>query len=136
MASDIAFRADVLTQAERKPGSREGARLHVLLRLGSPVEAGKLRTFHTLEIPFVFDNVDIAESMTGSGPERQALANKISNAWVAFARTGNPNHKGMPNWPSFNNAQRATMILNNECKVVNDPNGPERLALRSARAAS
>jgi para-nitrobenzyl esterase len=50
-------------------------------------------------------------------------------AWVAFARTGNPNHKGLPNWPAFTIDQRATMIFNNECKTVNDPRKEERLAL-------
>ena len=59
----------------------------------------------------------------------------MSAAWAAFARTGDPNHKGLPKWTPFNTTQRATMIFNNECKVVNDPNGPERLALASVRRA-
>ena len=59
----------------------------------------------------------------------------MSAAWAAFARTGNPNHKGLPNWPKFNTTQRATMILNNQCKVVNDPNGEERKALAALRPA-
>jgi para-nitrobenzyl esterase len=99
----------------------------------SPVRDGKLRTFHTLEIPFVFDNVDLATAMTGSGQERYALADKISSAWVAFARTGNPSHKDLPKWPAFDTKQRATMILDNECQVVDDPNGEERQTLREVR---
>jgi para-nitrobenzyl esterase len=67
--------------------------------------------------------------MTGTGQDRYALADKMSAAWAAFARSGNPNHKGLPNWPKFNPAQRATMIFDHECKVVNDPNGEERKAL-------
>ena len=69
--------------------------------------------------------------MTGSGQERYALEDKISGAWVAFARTGNPSHEGVPNWPAFDTKQRATMILNNECEVINDPNGEERQTLRA-----
>ena len=136
LASDLAFRADVLTQAERKVDLGKAPVYMYYFTWRSPVRDGKLRTFHTLELPFVFDNVDLCEAVTGTGSERQALADKISSAWVAFARTGNPNHKGMPNWPSFNKTQRATMILNNECKIVNDPNGEERLALHAARATS
>ena len=97
---------------------------------------GKLKAFHTLELPFVFDNVDLDEAMTGTGHERYSLADKMSNAWVAFARSGNPNHKGLPDWPAFNNTQRATMIFNNECKVLNDPNGEERIALRALEATT
>jgi para-nitrobenzyl esterase len=74
--------------------------------------------------------------MTGSGEDGYALEDKISSAWVAFARSGNPNHKGLLHWLAFDETQRATMILNNECKVVNDPNGEKRLALRAIETAS
>jgi para-nitrobenzyl esterase len=84
-------------------------------------------------IPFALYNVDIAASMTGSGQERYALAHKMSAAWAAFARNGNPNHPDIPNWPAFNASQYPTMILGNECKVVNDPNREERLALKAIR---
>jgi para-nitrobenzyl esterase len=60
----------------------------------------------------------------------------MSSAWVAFARTGDPNQKGLPNSPSFDTSQRATMIFNNECKVVNDPNGEELRALRAIQNAT
>ena len=51
-----------------------------------------------------------------------------------FARTGNPNHAGLANWPVFNTAERATMIFDNECKVMNNPFGAERVALIAAEA--
>jgi para-nitrobenzyl esterase len=95
-----------------------------------------LKAFHTLELPFVFDNVDLDEAMTGTARERYLLADRMSSAWVAFARSGNPNCKGLPDWPAFDNTRRATMIFNNECKVINDPNGEERIALRTVRAAT
>jgi len=59
----------------------------------------------------------------------------MSAAYAAFARTGNPNHPDLPNWPAYNLTQRPTMILNNDCKVVNDPNREERLALKAVRDA-
>jgi para-nitrobenzyl esterase len=95
-----------------------------------------MKSFHTLDIPFVFYNIDIAGSMTGAGNSRYALAHKMSAAWAAFARTGNPNHPDLPNWPAFTLKDRATMIFNNECRVVNDPNREERLALKAIREMS
>jgi len=99
----------------------------------SPVREGKLKSFHTLDIPFAFDNVEVAASMTGAGQERYALADKISTAFARFARSGDPNHAGLPRWPAFTAADRPTMLLDNECRVVNDPHREERLALAEVR---
>jgi len=77
----------------------------------------------------VFDHVNEAAHMIGNGPDRQALADKMSAAWVAFARSGNPNHKGLAQWPAFTSKDRATMIFGRECRVVNDPYREERLSL-------
>jgi len=132
LASDATFRAGVLTEADRK-AAQKAAVYQYYFTWKSPVEDGKLRSFHTLEIPFVFDNVDLATSMTGTGAERQALADKVSGAWVAFARSGNPNHKGLPTWAPFDTTKRATMVLDNECKLVNGPHGEEQRLLHSVQ---
>jgi para-nitrobenzyl esterase len=134
LESDLRFRPGVVTQAELKSAQKAPVYMYYFT-WRSPVHDGKLKTFHTLEIPFVTGNVDNATSMTGTGQDRYALEDKMTAAWAAFARSGNPNHKGLPNWPKFNPAQRATMIFNNECKVVNDPNGAERKALAALRSA-
>jgi para-nitrobenzyl esterase len=131
MASDATFRANVLLEAERKAEQTQAAVYQYYFTWRSPVRDGKLRTFHTLEIPFVFDNVDACKSMTGSGADRAALAQRMSSAWVAFARTGNPNHGGLPNWVPYDNTRRATMIFNDECVLLNDPYGSEQRLLRS-----
>ncbi len=133
LASDATFRAGVMTEAERKADQGAAPCYMYYFSWRSPVHDGKLRTFHTLEIPFVFDNVDLATAMTGSGQDRYPLEDKISGAWVAFARTGNPSHSLLPNWQAFNTKQRATMILDNECEVVTDPHGEERRALLSVQ---
>jgi para-nitrobenzyl esterase len=130
LESDLRFRPGVVAEAELKSAQKAPVYMYYFT-WRSPVHDGKLKTFHTLEIPFVTDNVDNGKSMTGTGQDRYALQDNMSAAWAAFARTGNPNHKGLPNWPKFNPTQRATMIFNNECKVVNDPNGEERKALAS-----
>jgi para-nitrobenzyl esterase len=134
LESDLRFRPGVVTEAELKAAQKAPVYMYYFT-WRSPVREGKLKTFHTLEIPFVTENVDNATSMTGMGEDRYALADKMSAAWAAFARSGNPSHKGLPAWPKFDTTQRATMIFNNECKVVNDPNGVERKALAALRSA-
>ena len=130
MASD-GFRASVLLEAERKATQAQAPVYQYYFTWRSPVREGKLRTFHTLEIPFVFDNVDAAQSMTGAGKDRYELATRMSSAWVAFARSGDPNHAGLPKWTPYDNTRRATMIFDDQCKLVDDPHGPEQRLLWS-----
>jgi para-nitrobenzyl esterase len=71
--------------------------------------------------------------MTGAGQERYALADKISTAFATFAREGTPQHNGLPQWPVFTVEQRATMVFDDECRVVNDPHRATRVALEEVR---
>jgi para-nitrobenzyl esterase len=73
---------------------------------------------HCIELPFVFNNVERCQEMTGGGKEAIALAAKMSDAWINFARTGNPNHKGLPVWPKYDAAKTATMHFDNKCEVL------------------
>jgi para-nitrobenzyl esterase len=136
MSSDATFRAGVLTEADRKAQQGKAAVYHYYFTWRSPVREGKLRSYHTLEIPFVFDNVDASAAMTGKGQAQNVLADRMSKAWVAFARTGNPSHAGLPKWEAFDTAKRATMVFDNECKLVNDPHGAEQKLLRSLQAST
>jgi para-nitrobenzyl esterase len=137
MASDATFRASILLEAERKAQQTQSPVYQYYFTWRSPVREGKLRTFHTLEIPFVFDNVDECKSMTGSGADRLPLADKMSKAWVAFARTGNPNHAGLPDvWVPYDNTRRATMVFNDKCELLNDPYGSEQRLLHSVMPAA
>ena len=95
----------------------------------SPVHDNRMGSYHTLDIPFVFNNVDVAASMTGAGADRYQLAHVMSAAWAAFARTGNPDHADMPHWPAFNANDYPTMVFGTSTEVQNDPNRTERLAL-------
>ena len=135
MNADNTRRANVQKLGELKFAQGRAPAYAYYFAWRSPVHKGQMKAYHTLDIPFVFNNVDVAASMTGSGQERYALQHKMSAAWAAFARTGNPNHADIPNWPAFNPSQRATMIWNNEVKVVNDPHREERLALAALRNA-
>jgi len=134
VASDRFAWTRALTQAERKAALGAAPVYMYYFKWESPVRGGKLKAFHTLDIPFVFDNVDIGRSMTGSGKDRYALERRMSGAWAAFARSGNPNTSGLPHWPAFDAQRRATMFLDDVCKVVDDPRHDDRVVLNSLPA--
>jgi para-nitrobenzyl esterase len=78
------------------------------------------KSCHALEIPFVFDTTE-AMPLTGSKPDKPQLVDAVSGAWLAFAHTGNPSHKGIPAWEPYTLDKRATMILDVPCRLENDP---------------
>jgi para-nitrobenzyl esterase len=126
LSTDRGMRMGSIMLAERKFKQGKAPVYLYLFAWHSPALGGKLGAPHTVEIPFVFDNTDIPKVMTSGGPEVQELAAKVSEAWIQFARSGNPNHKGLPNWPAYTTRERATMVFNNTCQVVNDFGGEER----------
>jgi para-nitrobenzyl esterase len=89
----------------------------------TPVLDGRPGAFHAAEIAFTFDNAEICDHYSGGTTEALVLSKQISTAWVNFARTGNPNHNGLPHWPAYISEQRATMYLDTPCAVRNDPEG-------------
>ena len=88
-----------------------------------------MRSPHTIEIPFVFNNIKIAGPLISKTPEAYALADKVSATWVSFARTGNPNTSGLSKWPAYSAGSRDTMLFNNESRVEQDPDREPRLAM-------
>jgi para-nitrobenzyl esterase len=133
MNADNTRRANAQLLCELKAAQSKAPAYLYFFNWRSPVHNGQMKAYHTLDIPFALDNIDQAASMTGAMQERYALAHKMSAAFAAFARTGNPNHRDLPLWPAFNASSYPTMIFGNDCKVVNDPNREERLALRAIR---
>jgi para-nitrobenzyl esterase len=115
-----------ITVAERKFHQGKAPVYMYLFAWRTPTMDGKLGAPHTVEIPFVFDNTDIPKVMTAGGPEVKELAAKTSEAWIQFAKTGNPNHKGLPTWPAYTTNDRATMVFDSTCAMVNDPEGEAR----------
>jgi para-nitrobenzyl esterase len=97
----------------------------------TPLDGGRLKSPHTIEIPFAFDNVKTSR-MTADAPDAPALADKVSDAWIAFARTGDPNTPKLPRWPAFDAQRRPTMVFNNVSTVENDPLREQRLAMFGA----
>jgi para-nitrobenzyl esterase len=129
MASDYRYSGPVMKIAERRAALGKGPVYLYYFRWETPVDGGRLKSPHTIEIPFAFDNVKAAARLTGGGPEAMALADRVSDTWIAFARTGNPNTPKLPRWPAFTAADRPTMVFNTESRVENDPIKEQRLAM-------
>jgi para-nitrobenzyl esterase len=119
-----------ITLAERKAAQNAAPVFMYQLTWETPVARGKLKSPHALEIPLVFDNVEKARNFVGRGEEPQVLADQMSAAWLAFARTGDPNADGVPSWPPYDAQRRATMMFDLESQVVNDPNAEVRALLQ------
>ena len=86
----------------------------------------RLRAFHALDMAFTFDNVVRWESATGGGERAQGLASRMSQAWINFARTGEPNHRDLPLWPRYERSSGAVMIFDDRCQVKNHPDAEIR----------
>lgn len=115
-------------EADRRAAQPPGAARTWVFQLDwpSPIDGGQWKAYHGLDVPLVFDNVRLAREMVGDGPDAQRLADAMSNAWIAFARSGDPNAGSLPVWPPFDLTRRATMIFDARPHVVDDPRGDER----------
>lgn len=100
----------------------------------SPVHGGRLKAHHAMDLPFVFDNPEVPDTTRGASGARE-LAAQISQAWIAFARNGRPEHPGLPAWPAYTPTERATMVFDRECRVVCDPGREARLSWTRAVAS-
>ena len=110
-----------VTLTERKVAQNGAPVYQYYLTWETPVADGVLKSPHTLDIPFMFNNVDLAAALTGDSAEARSLEHQMSSSWIAFARTGNPNNPAVPNWPAYDTRHRAAMVFNVEAHVVNDP---------------
>jgi para-nitrobenzyl esterase len=123
------FWGDSIKLAERKAAQEAAPVYMYLLEWETPRGRGRLRTPHALEIPMVFDTVETARNFLGHGDEPLRMAEQMSEAWLAFARTGNPATAALPDWPAYDASRRATMVFNLESRVVEDPYPGVRQAL-------
>jgi para-nitrobenzyl esterase len=95
----------------------------------TPVLDGTPLAYHCCELAFAFDNIDRCANATGGTAEARDLAAKVSQAWIQFARTGSPNHSGLPRWPAVSANTLPTMIFDTRCEVKDNPDAAERQAL-------
>lgn len=89
--------------------------------------AGLLGPSHGSEIAHAFNNASADNPDARNIEDIKNTESAVSEAWIAFARTGNPNHSGLPDWPDYKQ-DRATMVFDVDSHVVNDLRASERLA--------
>ena len=101
-----------------------------LVSYESPLLDGALGACHGIDMPFVLGaaGTKAAELFAGSGPDVDRLTKAMMNAWLAFARTGDPNHEDLPLWTCYDEEQRPTMVFDRQCALTDDPLGQERRA--------
>ncbi len=129
------FRAGSVTLAERKAAQNAAPVYMYWFGWKTPVLDGRPLAFHCQDLAFWFDNVDLCAQQTGGTDEARALARKMSTALVAFARTGNPSHAGIPRWPAFTAAGGETMVFDDQVVLKNDPDRDLRGLVQSIQPA-
>jgi para-nitrobenzyl esterase len=124
--TDVMFRVPQIRVVEAQSAQQPKTWMY-LFTWTSPVHDGILGACHALELPFVFNHLHAPNTVEFMGNDPpQKLADIMQDTWIAFAKTGDPNHKGMPYWPAYNTQTRATMILNVNPSVENDPYSEDR----------
>lgn len=126
--TDLVFRLPAIRLAQAMAG-RDGVSVW-MYRFDCPSTAsgGRLGATHAIDIPYVWDLLDYpgVQMFTGDSPGRRRLARAVHAAWLAFATSGSPATPLLPDWPRYEHAGRATMILDETCRVVDDPGGEQR----------
>ena len=120
VSTDSMFRVPTIRLLEAQ-SKHQPKTFNYMFTFPSPQFNGALGCPHFIDIPFVFNTFD-SPGMTefvGKSPDIDNLCEKVMDAWIAFAHTGNPNHDGLPEWTSYEREKRATMVLGKECKVEN-----------------
>jgi para-nitrobenzyl esterase len=124
--SDSNFRIRSLTLAERKAAQARAPVWLYSFDWETPVAGGKLKAFHALDVPFVFETIDVVGS-TDRGEVAHDLSKRIAATWTAFARTGKPDNAAIPHWPAYTSSDRATLVLDRQCRIENDYGRDTRL---------
>jgi para-nitrobenzyl esterase len=122
IVGDALFWLPQIRLAEAQARHRDDTRMY-LTCWQSPVRKGSLGAFHAVDVPLLFGNLDAPgkHHMVGTGSEREALSHAIQDAWIAFARGGDPNNPLLPQWPVCRPEDRATMMIDCVSQVQCDP---------------
>ncbi len=109
---DTMFRDSAIRQARNK--AAQGDADAYLYMFNWKPAGNTLGACHGMELPFMFNNIELQPEMTGATKDAYELADKMSDAWIAFIKTGSPNGKGLPKWEPFNAETQPTMIFDNK----------------------
>ncbi|MDI1285949.1 MAG: carboxylesterase/lipase family protein [Reyranella sp.] len=122
-ASNFGVRSTLL--AERKAARGKAPVWMYSFDWETPAFGGRLKSPHSMDVPFVFDTLHVIGEAHRK-PRAQALADRVSGTWATFARNGDPGSDSLPAWPAYTDGQRKTMLFDDECRVVDDPDGEVR----------
>ncbi len=125
---DLLFRMPAVRLAEAQAAHRPSDTRMYLFAWSSQIRGGRLGSPHAVELPFVYGNMKApgAEWYTGRGGDRQTVSNLMQDAWIAFARSGDPNHPGLPGWLAYRPESRATLVFDVTPSAIVDPQSEER----------
>ena len=120
--TELSLRHDAVRLAEAR--ASEGRTWMYGFGWRSPARDGVMGACHALDLPFVFGNLDAPgmPAFAGEGPEAQAIAEAMMDAWCAFARGESP-------WPPYELARRATFEFDRVRQVRDAPFDEERVLL-------
>lgn len=121
LSIDTVFRPYTIRTADAR-AEESSAPLYVyFLAWKSQVDNASKGSFHGLDIPLAFNNVDLRADWTGNTEEAWALADKMSSAWLNFVKGANPNVEGvLPEWEPYTAENGVTVYFDNECRIVNN----------------
>jgi len=125
---EVVFRIPVIRLAEAQAGHATPVYLY-RFDWQSPVLGGRLGAAHALELPFVWNRLDLPMAPILLGPDlaaAQPLAAAMHATWAQFIKTGDPNGAALPAWPAYDAARRPTLLLDRACRVADDPAGAAR----------
>src|SRR4029077_5019099 len=108
--SDANFRLRSITLAERKAVQARAPVWLYAFDWETPVLGGRLKAFHALDVPFVFETTDVG-GYTARDEAAGDLSGRIAATWTACARSGKPDNPAIPHWPAYAAADRATLVL-------------------------
>jgi para-nitrobenzyl esterase len=121
LSIDTLFRPNTIVTADARAAKTTAPVYSYLLTWKSTVEDYTKGSFHGLDIPLAFKNIELGKHWTGESDEAKALAEKMSSAWINFAKTGNPNVEGsLPAWKAYSRENGETMIFDAEPKILNN----------------
>ncbi len=129
--TDSNHRLRSITLAERKAAQGRAPVWLYSFDWETPVFGGKLKAFHALDVPFVFETIDAVGS-TDRGEVAHDLSRRIAATWTAFARNGKPDNAAIPHWAPYTASDRATLVLDRQCRVENDYGREARLFWKEA----
>jgi para-nitrobenzyl esterase len=121
------WRGQVIEAERRAIAPESAARTWVYqLDWATPIDGGRWKAHHGLDVPLVFDNVPLTPHTVGTGADAQRVADVMSDTLLAFARTGRPYNPRVTDWPAYDLSRRATLVVDAASRIVDDPRGAER----------